>query len=286
MYFSTGVRKSPVMMKELRKGVLLSTILYGIVSSHGQEVPRFQTLQGLYLSEAAFELSYFLDENRYDFLEDVQRALKSYDDYLWSFRDSDGDGCLESMDIMGYSYSCPNILSEIANFQGDMGMMRCWREETVEVRQRMKEYLWDDTRHAYFYRDPDNEVIPTLTHNNLRAMYYGTMTRDTVHFNGLPLEEEYEYTQCIGDSKYSMRQEENILVGKVNDQEVFRCTAGVKVKTDLQGRVNKLSGIDSKTRNVSLDFDDRSYFFTVFPNASYTFGDEAEMVRQVAFDYP
>jgi hypothetical protein len=84
------------MMKELRKGVLLSTILYGIVSGHGQEVPRFQTLQGLYLSEAAFELSYFLDENRYDFLEDVQRALKSYDDYLWSFRDSDGDGCLES----------------------------------------------------------------------------------------------------------------------------------------------------------------------------------------------
>ena len=76
------------------------------------------------------------------------------------------------------------------------------------------------------------------------------------------------------------------MYGKVNDQLVFTCTAGVKVKTNLKGEVIELVGIDSKTRNVEIDFDNKNYYFTVFPNTTYTFNDEVEIVKEVPFDYP
>jgi hypothetical protein len=262
---------------------------------------------------------------------------------------------MESVDIMGYSYSCRNILHEIAKLQGDNEEAEHWREKAEEVSNRMKDYLWIENRHSYFYRNPENEFINSLTHNNLRAMYYGNMTQDmadrfikyhllnpeefwtfmpipsvavndpyfenhpynnwggqsqpltyqrairalenyghhaevcllghkllgrisasklftqqfdpftgeqsgidgydygpsilavleyfsrmygidicndTVHFNGLPMDEEYEYTQVIGENTYTLQQKENLLSGKVNDKIVFTFTAGVKVKTN------------------------------------------------------
>ena len=432
----------------------------------------FGTLQGLYLSEAAFELSFFLDNNRDEFLELVKTGLKKYDEYLWKTRDSDGDGCLEiwamtdagedhmkrlnyapwtwpydypptsenipmddtafikerwiitgwetltldkvpvpmeSLDIMGYSYSCRNILYEIAKQQGDKDAAVFWRGKADEVKRKMKDYLWIDDRHSYFYRNPDNEFINSLTHNNLRAMYYGAMTqdmanrfikhhllnpkefwtympipsvavndpyfenrsynnwggqsqnltyqrairalenyghhaevclfghklmgrisesklftqqfdpftgeqsgidgydygpsilavlecfsrmygidvcKDTVHFNGLPLEEEYEYIQVIGDNTYTLRQKNGILTGIVNGELKFTCSAGVKVKTGLDGSIFELVGIDSVSRSVYLTCDSKSYNFTVSPNTVFGFQDEAIVIREVPFDYP
>lgn len=433
----------------------------------------FGSLQGLYLSEEAFELSYLLNENKVAFLEELKTGLKSYDDYLWRVRDSDGDGCLElwsmtdsgednikrlqyapwywpfdyppseetiplddtefmkekwdltgwetftldkmpvpmeSMDVMGYSYSCRNILYEIAKLQGDEETAKYWREKADEVSNKMRDYLWIDDRHAYFFRDTKNEFIDSMTHNNLRMMYYGTMTqdmadrfikyhllnpdefwtpmplpsvaandphfenkpfnhwggqpqgltyqrairalenyghnaevalighkllnnlakyklftqqfdpftgiqpededadgygplilsvleyfsrmygidvcKDTVHFNGLPLDEEYEYTQVIGDNKYTLQQKDNLLSAKVNDKLIFTCTAGVKVKTNLQGEIIELVGIDSVTRDIDINFDDKNYNFTASPNTTYIFNEGSVVKRKVPFDYP
>jgi hypothetical protein len=63
-------------------------------------------------------------------------------------------------------------------------------------------------------------------------MYGIDIWKNTLHFNGLPMDEEYEYTQVIGENTYTLQQKENLLSGKVNDKIVFTCTAGVKVKTN------------------------------------------------------
>jgi len=46
------------------------------------------------------------------------------------------------MGIMGDSYSCRNILSEIAELQGDAEMKNFWRKKADEVSNKMKYYLW------------------------------------------------------------------------------------------------------------------------------------------------
>jgi hypothetical protein len=37
---------------------------------------------------------------------------------------------------------------------------------------------------------------------------------------------------------------------------------------------------------LTLDFDDKNYLFAVFPNTTYMFNDEAEIVKEAPFNYP
>ncbi|TAH09011.1 MAG: hypothetical protein EAZ13_01500 [Sphingobacteriia bacterium] len=197
-----------------------------------------ETLQGFFVPGPALELYYLLNKDT-AYLQLLYRAFKAYDNYLWKYRDSDGDGCLEawsqtdsgedfliryeyapfvwpfnyppvkgkipedsnfikkywppadaahythdknpmpveSIDIMGYSYSCRDALAKISNIQKN-GKEKYWRNGADKVKQKMKDYLWLPTKNAYFYRNKFNEIIPSLTHNNLRAMYFGTMTQN------------------------------------------------------------------------------------------------------------
>lgn len=196
-----------------------------------------ETLQGFFVPSPALELYYLLNKNT-AYLQLLYRAFEAYDNYLWKYRDSDGDGCLEawsqtdsgedfllryeyapfvwpfnyppvkgkipedstfikkywppadaahytheknpmpveSIDIMSYSYSCRDVLAKISRIQKN-GREKYWRNAANNVKQKMKDYLWLPTKNAYFYRNKFNEIIPSLTHNNLRAMYFGTMTQ-------------------------------------------------------------------------------------------------------------
>ncbi len=196
-----------------------------------------ETLQGFFVPGPALELYYLLNKDT-AYLQLLYRAFEAYDNYLWKYRDSDGDGCLEawsqtdsgedfliryeyapfvwpfnyppvkgkipedsnfikkywppadaahytheknpmpveSIDIMSYSYSCRDALAKISSIQKN-GKEKYWRNGANKVQQKMKDYLWLPSKNAYFYRDKFNKIIPSLTHNNLRAMYFGTMTQ-------------------------------------------------------------------------------------------------------------
>ena len=55
----------------------------------------YDWMQGCFLPRAALKLYYLIGKDR-TYLEMVYRALRDFDSYLWSCRDSNGDGCLES----------------------------------------------------------------------------------------------------------------------------------------------------------------------------------------------
>ncbi|MDR3246934.1 MAG: hypothetical protein LBT50_10970, partial [Prevotellaceae bacterium] len=137
--------------------------------------------------------------------------------YLWKYRDSDGNGCLEtwgvtdtgedhstkfagateskwhwpgetppsadpvfpieSMDMMSYSYDARSTLAKISALLGN-GRESEWNDKAKAVQQKIRSYLWDDARGACFDRDRNNKVMPTLVHNNLRAMYSGAFTQE------------------------------------------------------------------------------------------------------------
>ncbi len=57
-------------------------------------VGHYDWIQGFYFAQPALKLGYLLGKDR-GYLEKLYSALEDFDDYLWTHRDSDGDGCLE-----------------------------------------------------------------------------------------------------------------------------------------------------------------------------------------------
>lgn len=173
---------------------------------------QFNKFQGFCFPEPALNLYYWIGEDR-AYLKLLQQCLIRFDEYLWRTRDSDGDGCLESfcvydtgednalrygdapvyctadtppvgssvvpmasMDIMSFSYSARDVLSRISGILGDGGEAR-WRKGADQVAAALKARLWDDAKGACFDRDRFGNVMPILTHNNLRCMYWGSFSR-------------------------------------------------------------------------------------------------------------
>lgn len=170
-------------------------------------------LQGCCYPQHAFNMYYLADLGK-DYLERLYDSFKRYDNYLWSVRDSDGDGCLEiwcewdtgednaarlrglphawgadyppkgrgsapiaSMDVMGYSYITRNVLAQISDVLKN-GEKDYWERKAAEVANKVHEYLWIEEKHACYDRDKNHEFMDVLTHNNLRMMYYGVFSQD------------------------------------------------------------------------------------------------------------
>ena len=178
----------------------------------GTVEPQFNKFQGFCFPWPALNL-YFLNGRDSAYLDQLAQCLARFDGYLWAVRDSDGDGCLESwcvydtgednalrygdapvyctadvppqgctvvpmasMDFMSYSYACRDALAVISRIRQD-GREAYWRARAEAVASAMKAMLWDEARGACFDRARDGRVLPTLVHNNLRCMYWGSFSQ-------------------------------------------------------------------------------------------------------------
>ena len=173
--------------------------------------PQFNKFQGFCFPWHALNLYYLMGEDR-DYLDALASGLEKLDRYLWTYRDSDGDGCLESfcvydtgednavrfgnapvywtendpprgfdtvpmasMDVMSWSYACRDTLAQICRIRGEQN---AWAQKADAVREAMKQRLWHEDRGACYDRAPDGHVLPQLVHNNLRCMYWGSFSPD------------------------------------------------------------------------------------------------------------
>ena len=188
----------------------------GMISEdNGRIVGNYDWMQGYYFAQPALKMRYLIGKDR-GYLEKLYHALEDFDDYLWSYRDSDGDGCLEtwcvwdtgednctrflnfgaqdgcfggetapvgkgklpyeSMEYMAYSYGNRHVLSKISAIL-DNGKADYWKEQARSVQDKVKTYLWIPQKHACYDRDCDNEFLDCLSHVNLRCMYHGLFTQ-------------------------------------------------------------------------------------------------------------
>ncbi len=177
----------------------------------GKITPQFNKLQGFCFPLHAMNLYYLMGEDR-AFLQKLDSCLRRFDQWLWKTRDSDGDGVLESycvydtgednalrygdapcwwesdappegneyvpmgsMDMMSFSFSCRNTLCRIAAILQN-GEESLWRQKADDVQNALIANLWDKERAACFDRCPGGKMQQTLTHNNLRCMYWESFT--------------------------------------------------------------------------------------------------------------
>ena len=189
--------------------------LPGSIQCHadGTIEPQFNKFQGFCFPWPALNM-YYLNGRDPAYLDQLAACLERFDAYLWAVRDSNGDGCLESwcvydtgednalrygdapvyctsdvppegyqvvpmasMDFMSFSYACRDTLAAISRIRGD-GQADAWRQKADEVAAKMKAMLWDEERGACFDRDRHGHVMPTLVHNNLRCMYWGSFSQE------------------------------------------------------------------------------------------------------------
>lgn len=178
----------------------------------GVVTPQFNKFQGFCFPDPALDLYYLMGKDP-DYLELLRSTLRRFDEYLWRVRDSDGDGCLESwckydtgedhamryadapdgweeetppqgrqavpiasMDVMSFSCSARQTLAEIARLCHQPEEAARWEQKAQEVRDKIRTYLWDDVRGACFDRDRSHQMMPVLTHNTLRCMYWKSIS--------------------------------------------------------------------------------------------------------------
>lgn len=178
----------------------------------GKLTPQFDKFQGFCFPAPALNMYYWTGKEK-AYLELLYTTLERFDQYLWRVRDSDGDGCLESwcrydtgedhalryadapnawsqevppkgcqvvpmasMDIMSFSYSSRETLSRISRLLGAQERAEKWGNAALAVQKKIRDYLWQDGAGACFDRDKNHRILPTLIHNNLRAMYWNSLT--------------------------------------------------------------------------------------------------------------
>ncbi|MBC8543532.1 MGH1-like glycoside hydrolase domain-containing protein [Bianquea renquensis] len=184
-----------------------------IVNRDGVLDPKYDWFQGFCFPDPAFSLYFWNGENR-DYLLKLYHTLKAIDEYWWTYRDSDHDGCLEtwcicdtgednctrffdapgfwggeepptgvaklpyeSMDYMAYSYEARKTLAAISAIL-DNGEEADWEQKAEAVRKKLREYLWIEDKNACYDRDCQNEFMDILLHNNIRVMHHGAFDQE------------------------------------------------------------------------------------------------------------
>lgn len=180
----------------------------------GKIVPQFNKFQGFCFPAPALNMYYLMGREK-DYLELLYSTLERFDAYLWKVRDSDGDGCLEtwckydtgedhamryadapdawekevppqgcevvpiaSIDIMSFSYSARETLAKISRIMNKEQWAANWERKAEVVKGKIRSYLWDEGKGACLDRDKNHQVMPTLIHNSLRAMYWNSLMPD------------------------------------------------------------------------------------------------------------
>ena len=180
-------------------------------------IPQYDKFQGFCFPGPALDVYYLTGKNR-QYLDQLYEVLRKYDEYLWRVRDSDNDGCLESwckydtgednavrygdapdywesdespkgyevvpmasMDFMSFSYTAKETMAEIARIKGNMELFANHKIDADALKLRIKMILWDADKGAFFDRDKNHNQMPALIHNNLRMMYWNSMTREEAY---------------------------------------------------------------------------------------------------------
>jgi hypothetical protein len=95
---------------------------------------------------------------------------------------------------------------------------------------------------------------------------------------------DFTYTQRWSGKTWTLTSEKGNFTAQVNDRTVFSCTAGVRVVTDLDGKVLKVVGIDSVPQPITLSVSDTMDKLTV--NSNQVFGADGKLLTSAPFDYP
>jgi hypothetical protein len=112
------------------------------------------------------------------------------------------------------------------------------------------------------------------------------LVNDQVWWSALD-DKDFTYTQRWGERTWTLTATKGRFTASMGDKEVFSCTHGVRVVTDLAGNVRQVVGIAAEPQSVVLQIAGARHELTVKPNQVWHLdGTKPVLLRSVRFDYP
>ena len=100
-------------------------------------------------------------------------------------------------------------------------------------------------------------------------------------------DKDFTTTQRWGERTWTLAATKGRFTASMGDKEVFSCTHGVRVVTDLAGNVRQVVGIAAEPQSVVLQIAGARHELTVKPNQVWHLdGTKPVLLRSVRFDYP
>lgn len=97
---------------------------------------------------------------------------------------------------------------------------------------------------------------------------------------------DFTYTQRWGNRTWTLAAGKDRFTASLNARELFSCTPGVRVVTDLEGNVGEIAGIASSPKPAALQVAGVLREFSVKPNEVWRPNARPLLLRAAPFDYP
>lgn len=110
----------------------------------------------------------------------------------------------------------------------------------------------------------------------ISRMYGVHLTQDRIFWSCLNTREDYEYEQTWGDRVFRLKTKGTQVICSVNGDEVFSFSKGIRVISDLSGKIVEVAGIEKKKQKAKLTCNGKTRLLTVVPNATYSYQNNME----------
>ena len=126
-----------------------------------------------------------------------------------------------------------------------------------------------------------------LTTLEFISRLYGIhMSQDRVYWSCLNSTNDYKYVQVWGDWVFKMETQGDQVVCLINGKEVFSFTKGIRVVSDLSGKILEAVGIDENKQKTSVNYKGKTFPLSVEPNSVYFFDGKFSLANRVGFKKP
>lgn len=119
------------------------------------------------------------------------------------------------------------------------------------------------------------------------SRFYGIhIKQDKIYWSCLDRDDSFHYTQEWGNRRYELKTTGDQVLCSINGQEVFSFTKGIRLVSDLEGKVIEVVGIEKKTFSTGISYHGKTYRVLVKPNWIYQFSREFQESGGVVFCEP
>jgi len=146
--------------------------------------------------------------------------------------------------------------------------------------------------------EPFKATIVTATQNDgygpsilaslefISRMYGIHLTQDLVYWSCLDDKEQYEYIQQWGNKIFMMTTRENQVFCSIDGQEVFSFTKGIRVVSDLSGKIIEVAGIDTEAKKAEISCNGKTKSVEIAPNIVYGYNKGLKVISRTDFYNP
>ena len=114
------------------------------------------------------------------------------------------------------------------------------------------------------------------------------LDEDAVWWSSLrPTGHAFRYTQRWGEQTFTLIGQADRMRGEVNGREVFSCSGGVRIVTDLEGKLREVVGIHPEPQSIVVCAEGARWELTVAPNQVFGWqGGQPRLLGATPFDFP